>query len=141
MTMFFGALYRRFARKQLSEWSVEIRRRRPDAVRDAQDTLREECERERFLQYLFHRQWFALKEYSNAGGVQIIGDIPLYVNCTSSDVCAHPGIFKVDEDLAPLGKGGGAPPIFSVRRVSSSKAPYTGGMLYSATGTAGGYGV
>ncbi len=66
-----------------------------------------------FLQYTFKRQWKALKDYANANGVYIIGDIPLYVAYDSSDVWARPELFAVDEDLKPVKVAGVPPDYFS----------------------------
>lgn len=66
-----------------------------------------------FLQFEFMRQWKALKTYANANGIQLIGDIPLYVAADSSDVWAHPELFLVDEDLNPTAVAGVPPDYFS----------------------------
>ncbi len=49
-----------------------------------------------FQQYLFHRQWFALKEYANRRGVAIIGDFPIYVSLDSADVWANQKNFRLE---------------------------------------------
>lgn len=67
-----------------------------------------------FLQYQFLKQWKALKAYANNKGIEIIGDIPLYVADDSSDVWAHPEMFLVDEDLNPTEVAGVPPDYFSV---------------------------
>ena len=47
-------------------------------------------------QFLFFRQWMALKAYANAEGIRIIGDIPIYVSMDSSDVLDHPDLFQLE---------------------------------------------
>lgn len=54
-------------------------------------------------QFLFFRQWMALKAYANAEGIRIIGDIPIYVSMDSSDVLDHPDLFQL-EAVDPSGK-------------------------------------
>ena len=54
-----------------------------------------------FLQYIFFKQWTALREYANEKGIQIIGDIPIYVSADSSDVWTHPKLFKLKPDRSP----------------------------------------
>ena len=49
-----------------------------------------------FQQYLFHRQWFALKEYANSRGIAVIGDFPIYVNLDSADVWANQENFRLE---------------------------------------------
>ena len=66
-----------------------------------------------FVQFMFKKQWKALKDYANEKGVYIIGDIPLYVAYDSSDVWARPELFEVDEDLKPVKVAGVPPDYFS----------------------------
>ena len=72
--------------------------RKPAALEHWQKELSEEVEFHTFLQYLFFRQWHALKQYANEKGVGIIGDIPFYVSDNSVDVWCHPELFQVDQD-------------------------------------------
>ena len=65
------------------------------------------------VQYLFFRQWRALKDYANARGVGIIGDLPIYVSGDSVDVWAHPEQFQLDENLLPTEVAGCPPDGFS----------------------------
>ncbi|OGX39149.1 MAG: 4-alpha-glucanotransferase [Omnitrophica WOR_2 bacterium RIFCSPHIGHO2_02_FULL_50_17] len=66
-----------------------------------------------FLQYIFFRQWDKFKSYCHQNGVQLIGDIPIYVNEDSADVWRHPGIFRLDKDGRPLAVAGVPPDYFS----------------------------
>jgi 4-alpha-glucanotransferase len=66
-----------------------------------------------FIQYIFIKQWMALKQYANDKGIKIIGDIPLYVAYDSSDVWSHPELFKLDEELKPTKVAGVPPDYFS----------------------------
>lgn len=66
-----------------------------------------------FLQFIFKKQWKALKAYANGKGISIIGDIPLYVAYDSADVWARPELFEVDEDLRPVKVAGVPPDYFS----------------------------
>lgn len=62
-----------------------------------------------FVQYECERQWVNLKEYANSKGVEIIGDMPLYVAWNSVDVWVNSERFKLDENLTPK-KVAGVPP-------------------------------
>lgn len=66
-----------------------------------------------FQQYLFAKQWFALKTYANEKKIQIIGDIPIYVAFDSSDTWANPELFQLDETLTPTAVAGCPPDAFS----------------------------
>ena len=66
-----------------------------------------------FVQYTFEKQWKKLKDYVNSLGIEIIGDIPLYVAYDSSDVWAKPQLFKLDRKLKPVSVAGVPPDYFS----------------------------
>lgn len=65
------------------------------------------------VQYLFFRQWRALKNYVNRLGISIIGDLPIYVAEDSAEVWAHPEQFQLDADLRPVEVAGCPPDAFS----------------------------
>lgn len=67
----------------------------------------------KFQQFIFTKQWNALREYANKRGIKIIGDIPFYVSMDSVDVWAHPEVFQMDKDLAPKVVAGCPPDAFS----------------------------
>ncbi len=66
-----------------------------------------------YIQYLFYKQWYALKQYVNALGIRIIGDVPIYVAQDSSDIWANPGIFWLDAERNPVCVAGCPPDYFS----------------------------
>ena len=94
-------------------WEEDIRLRRPDAISHYQDLLTDEIHFYQFLQYEFYKQWHMLKEYANQKGIQIIGDIPIYVAYDSADVWAHPELFQLDESGQPTAVAGCPPDGFS----------------------------
>lgn len=95
------------------EWEEPLKRREPEALREAGETYAEDIYFYRMLQYLFFRQWRELKAYVNEKGIEIIGDIPIYVAGDSADVWANPGQFYLDEDLNPIDVAGCPPDAFS----------------------------
>ncbi|MEO7658128.1 MAG: 4-alpha-glucanotransferase, partial [Pyrinomonadaceae bacterium] len=72
-----------------------------------------EIEAEKFFQYLFFRQWLALKNYARKKNVQIIGDIPIFVALDSADVWCNRDKFKFDDKGSPLVVAGVPPDYFS----------------------------
>lgn len=66
-----------------------------------------------FLQYHFFAQWQAVKDYANAAGIEIIGDMPMYVAYDSADVWETPEQFLLDERGLPLLVAGCPPDAFS----------------------------
>jgi 4-alpha-glucanotransferase len=109
----FVALKSHFHGKVWSEWAQEVRDRQPEALGWAKKEFHEKAEMERFLQYMFFKQWSSLKNYCNGKGIQIIGDIPIYVEHDSADVWTHPEIFKLDEAKRPFAIAGVPPDYFS----------------------------
>lgn len=109
----FMALKGRFGGKAWSEWPVELRNRDPQALREAEESLRDTVRKEKFLQYLFFRQWSALKAYAGEKGVTIIGDLPIYAVYDSVDVWVHPHLFHLDPERRPVTVAGVPPDYFS----------------------------
>lgn len=96
-----------------SNWPKELRDRKKTAIDAIKQKLGERIFLEFFLQYLFFRQWTALKSYCNSKNIKIIGDIPIYVSYDSSDVWVNPKIFKLDEQKKPVFVAGVPPDFFS----------------------------
>lgn len=109
----FSAVKTRFQNRTWSEWPLEIRDRHPEALKTLSRELSEAIEKEKFLQFVFCRQWFALKNYCNERGIRLFGDMPIYVSYDSSDLWAFPEIFKLDQDKRPYVVAGVPPDYFS----------------------------
>lgn len=95
------------------EWDEDIRLRREGAMKACREKYAEEVEFYEFQQFLFISQWSALKGYANKKGIQIIGDIPIYVAFDSADTWANPELFQLDENCFPIGVAGCPPDAFS----------------------------
>jgi 4-alpha-glucanotransferase len=85
----------------------------PKALKDIDGRFKKELLREKFAQFIFHRQWRALRTYCNAKQIQMFGDIPIYVTYDSADVWSHPELFKLDDQLRPTVVSGVPPDYFS----------------------------
>ena len=96
-------------------WEKPLRLRDPQALQNffADPANLREYRFWLFLQFEFRRQWRALKAYANERGVQIIGDIPLYVAYDSADVWANPSLFKLNKNLTRRKVAGVPPDYFS----------------------------
>jgi 4-alpha-glucanotransferase len=95
------------------DWPPSLRDRNPEAMKRAQGESADSVVREKFNQYLFFRQWRSLRRYANQRGIQIIGDIPIYVDYDSADVWVHPELFKLNEQKKPSVVAGVPPDYFS----------------------------
>lgn len=109
----FMALKRHFNGAVWFDWDDDIKFRKKSALNKFHNLLTEEIEFRRFIQYLFFRQWLNLKKYANSKGIQIFGDLPLYVSTDSVDVWANTNIFELDKNLNPTKVGGVPPDYFS----------------------------
>lgn len=79
-------------------WPQEIAMRQPKGIEKWQKKLAEQIEFQKYQQFLFFDQWLDLKAYANERGIQIVGDIPIFVAFDSADVWANRELFFLDED-------------------------------------------
>ena len=96
-----------------SGWPEPLRSRKKSALRKAQNELAETIMRYAFYQFIFFRQWNKLRTYANERGIQIIGDLPIFVANDSADVWSHPELFYMDKAGNPTVVAGVPPDAFS----------------------------
>lgn len=110
----FMALKRQFGMASWLEWPDEdLRARRPEALERFRAAHREEIELFTYIQFLFFRQWEALKRYIHGKGLRIIGDMPIYVALDSADVWAEREWFQLDSRGFPREVAGVPPDYFT----------------------------
>ncbi len=110
----FIALKQHFDMKSWMDWpDEEIRLHRKDALTKYRALLSEEVDFYIFIQYLFYKQWGALRDYAHKNGVQFIGDVPIYVALDSADVWSEPEFFMLDEKNVPKEVAGVPPDAFT----------------------------
>jgi len=109
----FMALKAHFRGAVWRDWPIDLRDRKSEAIGGWKRRCQEQVERERFFQYLFFKQWSALKQYCNSKSVLVTGDLPIYANYDSADVWAHQEIFKLNAEKRPLVVAGVPPDYFS----------------------------
>ena len=102
-----------FDSKSWTEWDDDIRLRKPEAVSRYEKKLKSEIGFWNFLQFKFDEQWKKLMVYAHELGIEIVGDIPLYVAMDSADVWVHSDLFELDEDLREINIAGVPPDLFS----------------------------
>jgi 4-alpha-glucanotransferase len=111
------ALYRALKDEQgggaWTSWDAPLRLREPATLAAAREQLAERHDAQRFMQFMFFRQWRALKAAANAAGVRIIGDLPIYVALDSSDSWANQQLFQFDAEGRPTAVAGVPPDYFS----------------------------
>ena len=109
----FMAIRGAFGGATLADWPAEIRSRKPPALAALTGEFAGEIRLHMFGQFLFDRQWLALRAFAAEQGVRVIGDLPIFVAADSSDVWANPHQFLVDDQCSPLVVAGVPPDYFS----------------------------
>jgi 4-alpha-glucanotransferase len=94
-------------------WPYDIAHRKPEAIAWWSEFLATDVRYHKFLQFLFFKQWLQLKSYANERGIQVVGDIPIFVAFDSADVWANPGLFFLNDDGSPTVVAGVPPDYFS----------------------------
>ena len=109
----FYAVKEHFGFASWMQWpDQDIRHRRPEAIERYSAELAESIEYYIFTQYVFFSQWERLHAYARANGIDIMGDMPIYVAEDSSDVWLNPDMFELDEDVRPIRIAGVPPDYF-----------------------------
>lgn len=109
----FLALREQHAGQGWQDWPLAYRKHDAMALRAFTDAHQPALTLIQFTQYVFFQQWTQLKQYANQRGVQLFGDIPIFVAYDSADVWAHPQWFKLDAHLQMTVVAGVPPDYFS----------------------------
>lgn len=110
----FSAIKEHFNLISWMDWPDEdIRMRKRAALKHYEELLEDTIAYYTFVQYLFFKQWFALKKYANQRGVKLFGDMPIYTAEDSADVWKNPKVFQLDLKHRPLRVAGVPPDYFS----------------------------
>lgn len=94
-------------------WPEPIRDRDEDEMRRFARLYQQQLTYHRFVQFILWKQWQAVRDYCREKGVQVMGDLPIYVENDSADVWAHPECFKLGDDFRPEAVAGVPPDYFS----------------------------
>lgn len=109
----FMAVKNSFGGQALADWDDDIRLRKASAIEEYSQKLSDDIGFYEFMQYEFFKQWFALKEYANENGINLIGDMPIYVSSDSADFWTQPKYFQTDKNYRPTKVAGCPPDAFS----------------------------
>lgn len=94
-------------------WETPLRQRLPEALTDARQKLDVAIQRQLYRQFIFFRQWRYVRSYAHERGIQIIGDVPIFVAHDSADVWTYPELFFLDQAGKPSVVAGVPPDYFS----------------------------
>jgi len=109
----FMALKEAHGGVQWTQWDDGARRRDPVALHHWREELAVEIEHHRRVQHFFFEQWNALRAHCARLGIQVMGDLPIYVAHDSADVWAEPHYFQLDERGHATVQAGVPPDYFS----------------------------
>ncbi|MBX3443955.1 MAG: 4-alpha-glucanotransferase [Planctomyces sp.] len=109
----FMALRDRWPDRSWTDWPEELRSRGPEALHAARREFSEGVGFHEFCQFLFLRQWTAVREAAQARSISIMGDVPIFVSHESSDVWANQSQFELDARGRPIHVAGVPPDYFS----------------------------
>ena len=109
----FMALKRHYGMKSVIEWPEETRKRDKATLARYINELEDDISFFNFLQFIFFKQWNALRSYAKEKSIGIIGDIPIYVALDSAEVWANPEEFQLDENFIPTEVSGVPPDYFN----------------------------
>jgi 4-alpha-glucanotransferase len=109
----YAALKEKHDGQPWTAWSRELADRADDAIANARVELADEIRFHEYIQWLFFKQWAAVREAAHARGIRIRGDVPIYVAADSADVWVNREIFQLDERGEPVVVSGVPPDYFS----------------------------
>ncbi|MBV9105638.1 MAG: 4-alpha-glucanotransferase [Verrucomicrobia bacterium] len=109
----FIALKKKFDGRSWQNWPQELKSYADAKKLVAKSELAYEMETQAWCQFEFFRQWLSLKQYANSRGIQIFGDIPIFVAMDCADVWTHPKLFDMDVNLNPRFIAGVPPDYFA----------------------------
>ena len=109
----YMALKGKYGGRPWNLWTEDLVKRKPDALQKARRELAAEIRFHQFVQYLFSVHWSDVKNAANGAGIEVIGDIPIFVSHDSADVWARQDLFHLDESGEPTVVAGVPPDYFS----------------------------
>jgi 4-alpha-glucanotransferase len=109
----YTALKNHYKGKSWDYWPKEVKNRKKQVIEGLKKQLADGIEREKFLQFIFYKQWSNLQKYCEQKKIRFIGDLPFYVGYDSSDVWSLPQFFKLDDEKKPVLVAGVPPDYFS----------------------------
>lgn len=98
---FFMAVKADCGGREWYRWAPRLKSREPAAMKEYEDLLKDEIGFWKFCQYKFYAQWNKLKRYANSRGIQLIGNVSLYIPLDSADVWANREEFLLDQEGRP----------------------------------------
>ena len=109
----FRSIKRECKEKSWIEWPERLKKRDPKAMKESRARLADDIAYEKFLQFIFDRQWSELRDYAHTKNIRILGDMPFFVAQDSADVWSNQKLFMLNKDGSPDKVAGVPPDYFS----------------------------
>ena len=109
----FMALKFQFKFAPWTDWVMEYRYKDQKTIDLWKKSNTDSINFQKFVQFIFFRQWSEIKEYAKSKGVLIIGDMPIFVAHDSADVWSNKDLFYLNKDGSPTVVAGVPPDLFS----------------------------
>jgi 4-alpha-glucanotransferase len=109
----FMALKTRFGQAEWNAWERRYALRHPQALESARRDLAHEIAFQKYVQFLFFRQWRSIRTAAHERAIRIVGDVPIYTAADSADVWSRPEMFRLEATGAPTAVAGVPPDYFS----------------------------
>ena len=94
-------------------WEDSLKKPTPKQYKAWMEKLADEVDYYRFIQFLFHKQWMAIRDYAHEKGIKIVCDMPIFVAWDSVDVWCNKKLFDLDSKGYPKTVAGVPPDYFS----------------------------
>ena len=105
----FATITEHYPGKNWTQWPEKLRNRDPDALAKWREKISPEIRR----QGIFQHEWLLMKDKASKMGIDLIGDLPIFISHHSADVWANPELFQLDENGLPTVVAGVPPDYFS----------------------------
>jgi malto-oligosyltrehalose synthase/4-alpha-glucanotransferase len=99
--------------KPWHQWPDELKLRNEEALNRVKEQKQSALEKSKWLQFIFSKQWAALKKYGNSAGIEFYGDLPFYISYDSVDVWTNPQFFELNNAKEITGIAGVPPDYFN----------------------------
>lgn len=109
----FRVLDSKYKNEEWASWDQKLDNRTSSTMNKIMQEYSQEIQFHKFTQWCFHYQWKSLKEYANARGIKLFGDIPIFVSYHSVDVWTNPYEYFLDDEGRPTVVAGVPPDYFS----------------------------
>jgi 4-alpha-glucanotransferase len=99
--------------REWTAWDAPFKLRNKQALDSFRKQHSNEIRYHAFLQFVFHEQWSAVRAHASKEGIELIGDIPIYVAMDGADAWASPELFEFDKNRNPIRVAGVPPDYYS----------------------------